>query len=90
MSSRRLAPVSATRLSPACRRSWKWTQVGSGDRRNPDPVAERGVTEQVALRAGEEQAVKPGQSVLGQMADDGREYRCRNDDDTAAGRSLGW
>ena len=46
-------------------------EVGSGDRRNPDPVAERGVTEQLAFRAGEEQTVRPGQSVLGQMADDG-------------------
>ena len=42
-------------------------EVGSSDRRDPDPVPESGVTEQFAFRAGEEQAVRPGQSVLGQV-----------------------
>src|SRR5215469_15744318 len=91
ISSRRLAPASATRLFPACRRSWKWTParsvaVTAGIQ---NPIAKDAVAEQLAGRAGEDQTIRPRLSVRFEVLLEGWQHWCRDDDDTPSSGCLG-
>ena len=60
ISSRRLAPASATSWLPAWRRSWRWISVSSRDERGSRSAPELAVPQRLAARAGEHQRVGSG------------------------------